>query len=185
MTEKQITDMNEYYIRKYGKPESENDAIKKLCSIYKDLFGEEPTQEIKEGIAEYYRILVGRDLPAFSWILEALHVTSKKDASKKNFPYVVGMLRTWMKYGFGHIPNQEEEDLVEHFKEITGQEMSYQARRVLRNLMGKYGCVKVAIMLSELKTGLDLSLFYMNKLQEICDANLTENKGEIHKPFTG
>lgn len=169
MTNDQIISMSQYYTSKYGTPKDDNDAIYKLVSIYKDLFGDIPTQEVKEGIGEYFRILTNRELPAYLWILESLHVTSKKDKSKRNFPYCVGMLRTWMKYGFGHIPNQEEEELAEYFHEVTGFDVSFKARRVLQTLMGKYGLIKVTRMINELKDETDKSLLLMLQLQSMMD----------------
>lgn len=174
MTREQITSMSTYYAEMYGNPTSDSDAINKLADIYEDLFDEVPTQEVKEGIAEYYRILINRGLPAYLWILEGLHVTSKKEKSKRNFPYVVGMLRTWMKYGFGHIPNQEEEELIEYFKEVTGFEVSLKARRVMQSLMGRFGLVKVTRMINELKNDTDMSLILMLQLQ-----TMMEDKFEV------
>lgn len=181
MTSEQIMTMLQYYNKKYGTPVDDNDAINKLITIYKDLFGEVPSEQVKEGIAEYYRILTNRDLPAYLWILEALHVTSKKDKEKRNFPYCVGMLRTWMKYGFGHIPNQEEDELVEYFEEVTGYEVSYNARRVLQNLMGKYGLIKVTRTINELKDDTDKSLILMLQLQAIMEEKYSVQSSEIEE----
>lgn len=169
MTNDQIISMTQYYTNKYGTPTDDNDAIYKLVTIYKDLFGDIPTQEVKDGIAEYFRIISNRELPAYLWILESLHVTSKKDKSKRNFPYCVGMLRTWMKYGFGHIPNQEEDELVAYFQEITGFDVSYKARQVIQTLMGKYGLIKVTRMIGDLKDGTDKSLLMVLQLQTLMD----------------
>lgn len=180
MTQEQILTMSKYYEKRYGKPINDNDAIKKLITIYDDLFGEPATQTVRDAIAEYYRIISSRDLPAYEWILEALHVTSKKDKEKRNFPYCVGMLRSWLKYGFGHIPNQEEDEIVEYFEEITGCEMTLQARRVLQNLMGKYGAIKVTRMLNELKDQ-DKAYMLMLYLQKIMDNKYEVNKSKLDK----
>lgn len=169
MKNNQIISMSQYYTNKYGTPTDDNDAIYKLTTIYKDLFGEIPAQDVKDGISEYFRIISNRELPAYLWILESLHVTSKKDKSKRNFPYCVGMLRTWMKYGFGHIPNQEEDELVEYFAEVTGFTVSYKARRIVQTLMGKYGLIKVTRMINELKGETDKSLLIMLQLDALMD----------------
>lgn len=182
MTNEQIFSMNQYYTNRYGTPSNDNDAIEKLIQIYKDLFHETPSTEVQEGIGEYYRIISGRDLPAYSWLLESLHVTSKKDKGKRNFPYAVGMLRTWLKYGFGHIPNQEEDELIEYFTEVTGYECSLKARRVLQTLMGKYGLIKVTKMINELKNDGDMSLIMMLKLSSIMDDKYKANNEIPQKP---
>ncbi|KZR57517.1 hypothetical protein [Pseudobacillus badius] len=169
MTSNQITSMTQYYTEKYGTPVDDNDALYKLTSIYKELFGEVPSQEVKEGIAEYFRLISERELPAYLWILESLHVTSKKDKSKRNFPYCVGMLRTWLKYGFGHIPNQEEDELVKYFQEVTGFDVTYKARKILQNLMGQYGLIKVTRMINDLKDNTDKGLLLMIQLQSMMD----------------
>lgn len=167
MNNEQLLSMSEYYFEKYGKPTDDNDAIYKLVTIYKELFGEIPTQNVKDGISEYFRIIRNRELPAYLWILESLHVTSKKEKEKRNFPYCVGMLRTWMKYGFGHIPNQEEDEIISYFEEVTGFEVSYKSRKVLQTLMGKYGLIKVTRMINGLKDETDKSLLLMNQLQSM------------------
>lgn len=179
MTDAQITNMEEYYAKRYGVPENDKDAIEKLYNIYADLFKDTPNSDIKEGIAEYYRILINRDLPAYTWLLEALHITSKKSTDKRNFSYIVGMLRTWMKHGFGYIPNQEEEEIVEYFEQVTGHEVTPKSRKLLQNLMGRFGCVKVTIMINKLKNNEDMSLLFMLKLRELCEENLEEKQGEI------
>lgn len=164
MKNEQIISMSQYYTNKYGNPTDDNDAIYKLTTIFKDLFSDIPDQGVKDGIAEYYRIISNRDLPAYLWILESLHVTSKKEKSKRNFPYCVGMLRTWMKYGFGHIPNQEEDELVEYFQEVTGLTVSFKARRIIQTMMGKYGLIKVTRMINDLNGNMDKSLIMMLQL---------------------
>lgn len=165
MRQDQINSMTKHYHEKYGTPTDDRDAIYKLTTIYKELFEEVPAQDIKDGIAEYYRILENRELPAYLWIVECLHITSKKDKSKRTFRYCVGMLRSWMKYGFGHIPNQEEDELAEYFEEVTGFDMDYRARRILQTMMGKYGLVKVTRMISDLKDEPNKSLIMMLQLQ--------------------
>lgn len=143
MSSEQIIEMSDYYKEKYGQPRTDNEAINKLLQVYKDLFDVVPNKEVKEGLAEYYRILQNRDLPAYLWILESLHVTSKKGEDKRNFSYCVGILRQWMKYGFGHIPNQVEDELADYFSELFGTELEGEGRLILQNLMGSYSVVKV------------------------------------------
>ncbi|MCZ4246871.1 hypothetical protein BXO87_01845 [Bacillus sp. GZB] len=169
MTKDQFSTMSSYYTEKYGTPINSSDAISKLVSMYGDLFDEVPKQEIKEGIAEYYRILCSRELDAYIWIAECLHVTSKKERSKRTFGYCVGMLRSWMKHGFGHIPNQEEDELVAYFQEVTGFEVKHKARSVIQNLMGKYGIIKVTRMIGTLANSSDMDLVLMMYLKELME----------------
>ncbi|MDR4436205.1 hypothetical protein [Bacillus tequilensis] len=169
MTKDQISTMSVYYTEKYGTPTSPSDAISKLVAMYRDLFDEIPKQEVKEGIAEYYRILCSRELDAYIWIAECLHVTAKKEKQKRTFAYCVGMLRSWMKNGFGHLPNQEEDELVDYFQEVTGFEVKHQARSVIQNLMGKYGIIKVTRMIGNLENASDLGLVLMLHLKELMD----------------
>lgn len=169
MTEAQVIEINQYYEKRYGTPKNDQEALDTLARVYQELFKEDPPQEIKDGIAEYYRLLQCRGLPAYSWILEALHVTSKKEDGKRNFSYAVGMLRMWMRYGFGHIPNQEEDDVVDYFEEVTGQEVTIQARRVIQQLLGEYGCIKTTKAIAELHHKEDLSLILALHLKSLLD----------------
>lgn len=178
MTNEQLSSMSLYYSEKYGMPKTDKDGINKLVSMYRELFEEIPSQSIKEGIAEYYRNLSNRDLPAYLWIAEALHATSKKDVSKRSFQYCIGILRSWMKNGFGHIPNQEEDELVAYFEEMTGQCVTPKARRILQNLMGQYGLIKVTRMMGGLKQELDLSTIYMSMLSESMNEKYEQTSSE-------
>lgn len=154
----------EVYAGRYVKPDNDVAAITSLGTAFKDLMGY-CTVEVRDGIGEYYRILSNRQLPAFEWILEAFHVASKKDDHKRNFPYIVGMLRQWMKYGFGHIPSQEEEEVVSYFEEVTGSPVSPQTRLILQNLMGNYGAIKVTRMVGGLERDHDLSFLIAQVLK--------------------
>jgi hypothetical protein len=184
MTNEQITTMTQYYEKRYGKPEGDVDSIEKLCTIYGDLFGEVAPQPIRDGIGEYFRILSSRELPAYLWILEALHVTSKKEKSKRTFSYCVGMLRSWMKYGFGHIPNQEEDELVEYFEEVTGLTVTVNARRVLQKLLGTYGVVKVTRMINELRNNKDMAFMMMLQLEVLMQDTFEPKEGTLNQPIT-
>jgi hypothetical protein len=144
------------YAIRYVKPSTDLSAIHNLADTFKALMGH-CTTEIQDGIGEYYRILTNRELPAFEWLLEAFHVASKKDDRKRNFPYVVGMIRCWMKYGFGHIPSQEEDEVISYFEEVTGTEVTPQTRLLIQNLMGTYGAIKVTRMVGGLERGRDIS----------------------------
>lgn len=145
------------YATRYEKPSDDSEAIAQLGDIFNDLMGY-VSDDVREGIGEYYRILSNRSLPAFEWILEAMHVASKKGDQKRNFPYVVGMIRRWMKYGFGYIPSQEEEEVVDYFEEVTGMEVTTKARTVIQHLMGTYGAIKVTRMIGSLSKDRD---YYM------------------------
>lgn len=160
------------YANRYTKPASDEEAIEELARIFQTLMGECP-DEVKDGIGEYYRILTNRHLPAFEWMAEAFHVVSKKEEQKRNFRYVVGMLRSWMKYGFGYIPSQEEAELVSYFEEVTGTETSTQARLMLQHLMGVYGVIKVTRMIGYLEKEADHSYIMAQALKTLLEEKFT------------
>lgn len=165
----------EHYSEKYGKPKTDEDSIRQLCIIYRDLMNVVVlSKDVSDGIGEYYRVINHRGLPAFEWILEAIHVTSKKSQEKRNFKYIVGMLRQWLKYGFGHIPNAEETEIMEYFEETIGANISAEARSIIENLMGTYGAIKVTRMIGSLETGdIDVSLVKANSLKELMQTKYT------------
>lgn len=169
MADSQNLTMSQHYINKYGEPKDNYDATYLLVSVYEELLEETATQEVRDGIAQYYKMLSNRELPAYEWILECLAITSKKEKSKRNFAYCVGMLRSWMTYGFGHIPNQEEDELVDYFQEVTGFAVNYKSRRILQSLMGKYGVIKITKMIGALKDDEEKSLVMMLHLQALME----------------
>jgi hypothetical protein len=177
LEQKTTQTLEEYYYEKYGTPKSDLEAVRLLSTAYEELIGG-ITPEISEGIAEYYRIIAHRGFPPFHWIIESFHVVSKKEPSKRNFKYVVGMLRSWMRNGFGHIPTQEEDDVVSFMQEIIGCELTYEARQVIQSLLGTYGATKIAYMIHELKN-VDYSYYMALSLKDI----LIEKFGEKPEAF--
>lgn len=170
-----VQNLTEVYEKRYVKPSSDVSAIAALGDIFRDLIGE-CTIEVRDGIGEYYRILMNRGLPAFEWLLEAFHVASKKDDQKRNFRYVVGMVRQWMKFGFGHIPSEEEQEVITYFEEVTGSEVTAQTRLLLQNLMGNYGAIKVTRMIGSLERDHDFSLLIASVLKNTMEDKFPDLK---------
>ncbi|QNR70480.1 hypothetical protein IAQ67_28640 (plasmid) [Paenibacillus peoriae] len=160
----------ETYAARYVTPKTDSEAIETLILVFKDILGDGSiSNDVKDGIGEYFRILANRNLPAFEWLLEAFHVASKKEDHKRNFPYVVGMVRYWMKFGFGHIPAQEEEEVISYFEEVTGVGVTPRSRMLIQNLMATYGSIKVTIMISDLNVNKDISVLMAQLLKEYLD----------------
>lgn len=176
LTEAVRDNLTESYALRYKKPSDDAAAILELVHTFNKLMGYS-TADVKDGIGEYFRLLSNRQLPAFEWILEAIHVASKKDDHKRNFPYVVGMIRSWMKYGFGHIPSQEEEEVVSYFEEVTGVEVLPQTRLVIQNLMGVYGAIKVTRMIAHLERNHDISMLMAHVLKSSLEEKFPDKKG--------
>jgi len=161
----------ETYAARYVTPRTGSEAIESLATVFKDILGDGiVSNDVRDGIGEYFRILSNRNLPAYEWLLEAFHVASKKEDHKRNFPYVVGMIRYWMKFGFGHIPAQEEEEVINHFEEVTGAMVTPRSRMLIQNLMGTYGAIKVTIMISNLSINKDISMLMAQLLKESMDS---------------
>lgn len=143
------------YFEIYGTPKDDADAIGTICDVFKErITNGTISMETKEGIGEYYRLLQERDLPAFEWIMEAVHVVSKKNPDKHTFAYIIGILRDWMKYGFGHMPSDEERELLDYFCEITGlqeSDITLEAHRIMQKTMGEYGAMKMMRLMPVLK----------------------------------
>ncbi|MGG1263794.1 hypothetical protein [Brevibacillus laterosporus] len=176
-TQEVSDNLKDTYAARYATPKNNSEAINILSSVFAEILGNGSISfEIRDGIGEYYRILSNRELPAFEWMMEAFHVASKKDNSKRNFPYVVGMLRVWMKYGFGHVPSQEEEDIVTYFEEITSTEVTPKARLLIQNLMGTYGGIKVTIMIGQLNNNKDLSMIMAEILKNSMDEKYSKEE---------
>lgn len=168
-----------YIEEQYGLPKTDEEAIYLLQEIFQEQLKKSfLTMSDKEAIAEQYNLLIARGLPAFSWMAQAIHMASKKEAQKQNFRYIVGMLRQWMKWGFGHIPNEEENELADYFEEVTTLPISPDARQVLKTLMGEYGGIRVARMMPRLQDSEDLSLFMAKALSNILQERYKPNAEE-------
>lgn len=145
--------LKNYYANVYGTPKDDEDALKTIREIFKEKMGYSFLKmDDQEALGEYYRMVLGRGLPAYEWVLEAIHVAGKKDPEKKNIRYVIGIIRDWLKNGFGHMPTDEETHIFEYFGEHTTHQPSDQAAAIIRRLMGTYGSVRVTRMIGQLTT---------------------------------
>lgn len=157
----------ENYREIYGTPKDDKDAISTICEVFKERMGGTFTMDTKEGIGEYYRLIKERELPAFEWLMEAVHVVSKKDPDKRNFPYVIGVIRDWLKFGFGHMPSDEEKEMLDYFCEITGltrEQVSPEAYKIFQNLMGEYGVMKIMRVIPQLSGELQMDFSKLRAL---------------------
>lgn len=150
------------YDKEFGVPTDDESAISTVVALYKR---EMPdfVSDTRERIAENYREMLGKGLPAYYWFIEAIRRTSKKQqVEKKHLGYVIGALRRWSIYGFGATKNSEEEEIFEYFAELTNLSMSHEARKSLAALLGRYGAIKVLRNMATLDV--DLSLLFMEHL---------------------
>lgn len=138
-----------YYDERYNKPKNDHEALVVLWTVYKKEM-KHFDATIKDGIAETYREMKSKGIPAFYWFLEAIHRTSKKKQIKHSYSYIVGMLRNWVLYGFGNTMTSEEEEVFTFFAEMADVEMSNDARHAVSALMGKYGSFKLMRVMHQL-----------------------------------
>lgn len=167
MTSEEIQHLQRHYERLHGVPIGDYDAVEKLTDAYSQLFKVEIDQHLRDGIAQQYRWLQSKGIPAYLWMLEAFHSTIRKVPSKQNFGYVVGTLRNWQKNGFGTMPATEIDDVIDFFEEVIGKMPSNQATILLRQLMASYGSVRVTRGISELQKSSDMSKLYVHVLSGI------------------
>ena len=164
--------LEEFYYNKYGKPKDDKEAISLLCTIYEEQMRMPITPEICSGIGEYYRLIAKQGFPAFHWLVEAISVTSKKASHKRNFRYIAGIIRSWLKFGFGYIPFKENTDILELFKKTVRTEISKDAQNLIRQMLGQYGVVKCASAIPELR-GVDHSFIMAVMLKDILEKKYT------------
>ncbi|MCY9737469.1 hypothetical protein M5X17_27590 [Paenibacillus alvei] len=143
--------LKEYYDAKYHKPNNDVEAIEQIIEVYNNEMKISPTQSIKDGISEIYRELLGKGLPAYYWLLEAVHRTAKKNEDKRTFGYIVGTIRNWTLYGFGNTLTGEEEEIFDYFTELTGLNITKDSRLMITSYMGTYGALKLMRTMPELK----------------------------------
>ena len=169
-----LSNLRNHYDKIYDKPQSDSEAISLLCNVYSEEMKKTINQEVKDGIGEYYRQLLGKGLPSYYWILEAIHRTAKKREEKRHFRYVVGTLKNWSLYGFGNTYTGEEEEIFDYFSEITNFELTHDSRKVISALMGRYGAFKVMRNMpsvSQVDVALILSEILANKMIDRYDKN--------------
>lgn len=176
MDAKKLDSIKEYYDKIHGSvPLNENQAIEKVCKIYQEVMNvQELTVEIRQGIAEKYRLLNSHNLPAYYWLVEAIYVTSKKKPEKRTFKYLVGILKGWQRSGFGYSPSSEEAEIMDYIAEQTGIELGLESRKLLRTLLASYGLIKMTRIISQLKVS-DGSFALALYLAEL----LRKNFGEL------
>lgn len=136
-----------HYDTMYGKPTDHLDAIDKINQAYNELMNDASSKS-EDGIAELYRELDGKNLPAYYWILEAIHRVSKKRIEKRNIRYLVGMVRNWSLYGFGNTSTSDEEEVFNYFRELSGVDLNEYSRKILTSLMRRFGVIKTMRLMS-------------------------------------
>lgn len=174
-----FSNLKNTYDNLYGIQESQEQELSTITLAYKKEM-KELTPEIERGIGETYREYLSKGAPVYYWMLEAIHSTSKKAVSKRSLNYVIGMLRNWSQYGFGSTKTSEEIELFDYFMEVTGVDMSPEARQVLISSMTKYGILKLMRVMPELKD-VDVSLFYSQCLVRCLERKFeSSQKTTIH-----
>jgi hypothetical protein len=160
-----LINLRGHYDKKYNEiPKTDQEAISFLINVYSEEFRDRtPAQSVKDGIGEIYRELLGKGLPSYYWMLEAIHRTAKKRVEKRTFGYVVGTLRNWALYGFGNTLTDEEEELFDYFNEITGANITAESRKMITALLGRYGAIKLMRNLPDLRH-IDVSVYLVEIL---------------------
>lgn len=148
------------------KPDTIEGEIQALEHTYHQKMGNCDTNE-REAIGEYYRMIEARRLPAYEWMMEAIHVTGKKEEGKRNINYMIGIIRKWLTHGFGYIPSMEEELIVGYIEEDYGVTLNSKARADLLSMLGKYGVVRLTREVS--KVDIDLSEAIITALESRLD----------------
>lgn len=137
-----------------------------LLDFYVERMGELQTSDV-EGLREYWNMLQARKLDAYHWLREAICIVSKKADEKKNFQYIVGMIRNWLKYGFGNIPSTEEREFLSQVEKKLGGALSEPARDKFYQLMGTYGCIKTLVAVFQVPLpDVDLGALLAEKVEE-------------------
>lgn len=142
-------------------PKSEQEELQIIVDIYRERINADISQHEVEALGEYYRTVKGRKLDAFEWMVEAVTVVSKKETGKRNIPYISGMIRNWLVYGFGYIPTKEEEMVAKFIEEDFGITLNRHARNILQELIGKYGSINLTRVVTREGQDIDLSVGIM------------------------
>ncbi|MGG1263883.1 hypothetical protein [Brevibacillus laterosporus] len=177
MTNEELVLLKQTYDERHGlKPESDYDCIRKLHAIYASVMGiERMSQEEKDGIADYYRRIRQKGVPAYYWLIDAIYITSRKGEGKKKFEYLIGILKKWMKYGYGFVPSDEENEIVDYFEEIVGEDLEDSHRYIMGELITGYGAVAVTRMIGSLDHH-SKSYAYLTLLRDLLESRYATKK---------
>lgn len=150
-----------------------------IVAFYTERMGN-PTPGELEGLQEYWNMLEGRDLDAYVWLHEAITIASKKNSDKRHFQYIVGMLRNWIKFGFGNIPSDEERNLLIQVEEKLGDiTLSDKARTVFYRMMGNYGCIRTLVALFQTDIPeVDMAYLYALQVEKYLQAQFGDGTDE-------
>jgi hypothetical protein len=183
LNKEQFDSLKEHYDTLYGEePLTDKEVIERLDNVFHKVMHSANLSDLKQRIAEQYRWLKSQGVPAYYWMLEAFHVTSKKKYGKRTFNYAVGMLRNWLRYGFGYMPTQEENELVEYLEEMIDMELSYESKRLLKQYMSHFGTIKVTRMIgtiSKKDISYAVTLLLGDLLQQKFSDTIVLNKKDI------
>lgn len=136
--------LRETYDKKYGeKPDSEFESLCKIHGIYGHVMGLDVTKGEIEELNRIYKTISGTGSPAYYWIIEAIHIASRRSEVKDKFDYIIGTLRKWLNNGYGYMPSSEEAEIIDYFEEVVGEDMPDSHKYLVADLMNGYGSVAV------------------------------------------
>jgi hypothetical protein len=138
-----------------------------LQALFKDRIN--PKAEINElsRIKEWFEKLAANGQPAFYWIQEAIVKASLKvKAEQRTIAYIIGILKSWSKYGYGSDLNIEQKRMFERFEERFGYELSQVSRQKLLALVDNYGIVDTVSAIFETEfTTVDISRLIVHAIE--------------------
>lgn len=152
-------------------PKDVKNEMEIIADIYRERINNNPSQGEIEALGEYHRMVDGRKLDGFEWVVEAIMVTSKKEPAKRNIPYFAGMIRKWLVHGFGYIPTQEEEMVAQFIEDDFGITLNRHARNILQEVLGKYGALALTRTVTKEGKDIDLSVGVMLAIKNHLEYN--------------
>ncbi|GEM_PF-3438182 len=157
--------------RTYPEPPNDLEAIQKIKSLIETELHTKLTNEQITGIIEYYNLIQHKKEPAYYWFLEAIMITARRDATKRNPAYMIGILKKWISQGYGATPTKEEQQLIALFEEATGIPVTDAAVTKLRQYIYQHGLVMAAKQILQLQHT-DLAALLMDHLtSSACSTN--------------
>lgn len=120
--------------------------IVETAALLYDRWIEPVTPETRERLDSLARWLAAHGAPEYT-LIKGVSYLAFKSESKRNIPYLVGMLRSWQQSGMFRMITSDHHSLWEAIREETGIAPGPAVRERALLLGGQYGMVPVAVAL--------------------------------------
>lgn len=116
-------------------------TVDTLLKMYQQRIGP-ITEDVELRLKDYFRHMAHVSDEWWKWAHEGMAICATKvTASQRGIGYLLGIYKSWLKWGFGSNFSAESQKLVETFEKRFGIEPSPDSMRKLHSIIASYGLV--------------------------------------------